>query len=300
MSRFKLTIPILYLVFNRLDTVKQTFLVIQKAKPKKLFLAADGPRNSEEKKKTDIVREYILNNISWDCEVKTLFRKKNLGCEHACKSAITWFFKNVEMGIILEDDCLVDPSFFRFCQELLEKYRHNNNVFSINALSEGATGKEYSYDFSKIIRLWGWASWRRAWNSIYQKEEEYITNQINPLKYLKEVFPNFFERVLFEKRFLGYVNHRANTWEFPWFLGIVRSKGLNVVPNVNLVENIGIDEENTNTSPNFIDKMFLVLKRNKLKFPLKHPKDVKLNPSIHRRFIFRDFIRVIFKKILFI
>ena len=99
---------------------------------------------------------------------------------------------------------------------------------------------------------------------------------------------------------MNYVNHRANTWEFPWFLGIVRAKGLNVVPNVNLVENVGVDEEYTNTHPNFIDKVFLVFKRNKLKFPLKHPKDIKLNPSIHRRFIFRDWIRIILKKVLFI
>ncbi len=104
------------------------FEEIKKAKPKKLYIAGDGPRNKIEKKKTDEVRKFVLDNIDWDCKVKTLFRKKNLGCGKAVSQAITWFFKNEEMGIILEDDCLPSQSFFPFCEELLKKYKTNNWV----------------------------------------------------------------------------------------------------------------------------------------------------------------------------
>ncbi|MBC8435307.1 nucleotide-diphospho-sugar transferase, partial [archaeon] len=131
-NKFELTTPVLYLVFNRPGYVKKTFPEIRKAKPMQLFIGADGPRNSEEKKKTDAVRKYILENIDWKCDVKTLFRKENLGCKHAVSGAINWFFKNVEQGIILEDDCLPDQSFFRFCQELLAKYENSKQVMQIN------------------------------------------------------------------------------------------------------------------------------------------------------------------------
>lgn len=107
-NKFKLTTPILYLAFNRLDSVKKTFPEIQKAKPMQLFISFDGPRTSEEKKKTDAVRKYVLENINWKCKVKTLFRDKNLGCKYVVAGAIDWFFENVKQGIILEDDRSLD------------------------------------------------------------------------------------------------------------------------------------------------------------------------------------------------
>ena len=116
---FNLTTPVLYLVFNRLNEVKKTFSEIIKQRPKQLFIAADGPRTEKEKRKTDAVRKYILDSIDWKCEVKTLFRDKNLGCRTAVSDAISWFFENIGEGIILEDDCLPDQSFFRYCQEML-------------------------------------------------------------------------------------------------------------------------------------------------------------------------------------
>jgi hypothetical protein len=115
----KLSTPLLFLVFNRLDTTKKVFEEIRRAKPNKLYVAADGPRNDQEKDKTDAVRKYILENIDWKCKVKTLFREKNLGCKYAVSGAIDWFFNNEEMGMILEDDCLPSQSFFRFCQDML-------------------------------------------------------------------------------------------------------------------------------------------------------------------------------------
>jgi len=163
-NNFALTTPVLFIVFNRLDTTKQVFEEIKKAKPQKLFIAADGPRNFQEKNKTDVVRKYILENINWKCEVKTLFREKNLGCKYAVAGAIDWFFDNVEQGIILEDDCLPSQSFFKFCQEMLEKYKDDERVMHISGTNvEGISKIDQDYFFAINFNVWGWATWKRAW-----------------------------------------------------------------------------------------------------------------------------------------
>jgi hypothetical protein len=299
MKNFKFNTPILFMTFNRLDHTKLAFEEIRRAKPRKLFVASDGPRNAEEKKKTDAVRKYIMDNLDWKCDVKTLFREKNMGCRVACAGAVDWFFENVKLGIILEDDCVPDPSFFRFCQEMLERYKDDEKVASVIGYSAVRTCREYSYDFSKHIRLWGWASWRRSWGNVYRKEEKYMKH-VESEKYLKKIFPNFFERVLFKKRFFDSIAGRVNTWEFPWIFGIIRADMVNITPEVNLVENIGVGEESTNMSINFIDRGFLALDSHPLKFPLRHPKRIKASSSIHHRLIIKDWIRILLKKLFFI
>jgi len=125
---------VLFLVFNRLDTTKQVFEAIKKAKPPRLYIAADGARKNidNEDKIVQDIRNYLISNIDWECEVKTLFREKNLGCKYAVSGAIDWFFENKEMGIILEDDCLPSQSFFWFCEELLNKYKDDKRIFLIS------------------------------------------------------------------------------------------------------------------------------------------------------------------------
>src|SRR5258708_18548382 len=122
--------PVLYLVFNRPEETKLSFASIRNARPKYLFIAADGARKEkpEEEELCHSVREYILKNIDWDCAVKTLFHKDNLGCGRAPSSAISWFFEQVDMGIIIEDDVVPNHSFYRFHSELLERYKNNKQV----------------------------------------------------------------------------------------------------------------------------------------------------------------------------
>ena len=126
--------PVLFIVFNRLDKTRQVFEAIRQARPPFLYIASDGARfNKEgELEKVQAVRDFIIQNIDWKCEVKTLFRKKNLGCKYAVSGAISWFFNNVDQGIILEDDCLPSKSFFWYCEELLEKYKHDNSIYLIS------------------------------------------------------------------------------------------------------------------------------------------------------------------------
>ena len=121
---------ILFLVFNRLDTTKKVFKAIRQAKPPRLYIAADGARANKkgECKNVQLVRDYIMQNVDWDCDVKTLFRDKNLGCKYAVGGAITWFFETEEQGIILEDDCLPSQSFFWYCEELLDRYKEDKSL----------------------------------------------------------------------------------------------------------------------------------------------------------------------------
>jgi len=175
------TSPILYLAFNRIDSVKRTFPEICKAKPAQLFIGCDGPRTGEEQEKTDEVRKYILDNIDWDCDVKTLFRDDNIGCKYAVAGAIDWFFSHVEEGIILEDDCLPDPTFFRFCDEMLERYRDDDKVMNIggsNILGEFQVTNNLEMDdnylFSTHFFCWGWATWKDSWEKMDLEMDNYI------------------------------------------------------------------------------------------------------------------------------
>ena len=166
-----LNTAVLFLVFNRLDTTKQVFETIRQAKPQRLYIAADGARASRvgEAAQVQAVRDYVTSHVDWECEVKTLFREQNLGCKYAVSSAIAWFFENEEMGIILEDDCLPDPTFFNFCQELLARYRHDQRIGVISGdnFQFGHRRNDDSYYFSKYVHIWGWATWRDRWVNSY-------------------------------------------------------------------------------------------------------------------------------------
>ncbi len=152
--------PVLFIIFNRPETEKRVFEQIRKIKPKYLFVAADGPRKnrSDDAENCEAARKVVDENVDWPCEVKKLYRNENLGCKLAVSGAIDWFFSNVEMGIILEDDCLPDLSFFKYCEELLNKYLGDNNVMMVsgfNYLGQFCFSRN-SYIYSNIGSIWGW------------------------------------------------------------------------------------------------------------------------------------------------
>ena len=160
-------VPILFIVFNRPDTTAIVFQKIREIKPRKLFLAADGPRPSREgeKERCDAVRKIITEGVDWDCDVQLKFSDINLGCGRAESSAMLWFFESVGEGIVIEDDTLPDTSFFYFCKELLAYYRNDETVRMIggNNFQGGKKRGDGSYYFSKLTHSWGYASWWRAW-----------------------------------------------------------------------------------------------------------------------------------------
>src|SRR6185503_8669515 len=179
-------VPILLLVFNRPETTKRVFERIREIKPSKLFVAADGyrPEKEGEKEKCEEVRNLVMNSIDWPCEVKSLFRNSNLGCGPAVSEGITWFFEHVEEGIILEDDILPSRSFFGFAKELLKLYRNDESVWHIGGNSYNPYKMKADYYFSAYPHIWGWATWRRAWNN-YRYELDDIDH--------KKVFANVSE-----------------------------------------------------------------------------------------------------------
>jgi len=181
-----LTSPVLFLIFNRPETTQQVFSAIRKAKPPRLYVAADGPRSDypNEDEKCEHSRK-IATNVDWDCEVKTLFRDQNLGCRLAVSQAISWFFENEPEGIILEDDCLPSQSFFWFCQELLEDFRNDKQVGAICGFysNELDYKPSASYFFSRYMRVWGWAGWRRT----FEEYDSHLKNQMEK-KYLEKYY----------------------------------------------------------------------------------------------------------------
>jgi hypothetical protein len=295
----KLKTPILFLVFNRIDTTKQVFEKIKKARPKQLFVASDGPRKNKpsEKEIVEKVRKYVLENIDWPCKVKTLFRKKNLGCKYAVSGAIDWFFENVEKGIILEDDCLPNESFFRFCEELLERYKEDERVMSISGYNPlGKFETSESYIFSKYFYCWGWASWRRAWKKNDLELENY--KEIKEKGRLNRYYGGLIEKNLNEKRTKDHLNKKVNSWAIPFGISHILNRSFCIVPEEDLIENLGFSSTNsTHTKENKWDKNFLYHKANEIEFPLEHPRKIELNKDFEKRFINQDLKRIFLKKL---
>jgi hypothetical protein len=267
-----LSTAVLFLVFNRLDTTKQVFEAICQAKPPRLYIAADGARATKEGEadKVNAVRDYILSNIDWECEVKTLFREQNLGCKYAVSSAITWFFENEEMGIILEDDCLPSQSFFWFCEELLERYKDDMRIGQISGdnFQNGIKRGEADYYFSIYNHIWGWASWVNRW-----KNYDVMLNHIKDSNFIEDLFSDKKTIRYWKDTFETMKQQKINTWDYQWTFTLWNNEQLTILPNVNLIKNIGFGADATHTTGESelsnMEHFEMVLK--------SHPKEVVQN-----------------------
>ena len=273
--------PVLLIIFNRPDETRKVFDQLAKIKPDKLFIAADGPRKSND---SDIIlceeSRKVIEKINWDCKLQTRFLEENQGCGRAVSSAISWFFSNVEEGIILEDDCLPVLTFFGYCQELLKKYRFNNRIFHINGNSfqDFNSQQKASYFFSYYPHIWGWASWRRAWKH-YDYELSSLNDSIEKGK-LEHVFHSDGERKLNLKLFEKMQNKEIDTWDYQWAYSIWKEGGMVITPWLNMVENIGIQEHSTHL---FLkDRYRDGLKAGSMVFPLVHP-SIEINTLADKR-----------------
>lgn len=261
--------PILFLVFNRPETTKLVFEEIKKVKPSKIYIAADGPRKDklDDLEKCDLVKS-IVSDIDWECEVEKLFRDENLGCKYAVSSAIDWYFANEEMGIILEDDCLPSVDFFRFCDEMLQYHKNDNRVRFITGsnFQNGNKIGEASYYFSKLSHVWGWATWRRVWKD-YDVELERLKNE-DTLTIFSNVFQNKIIANDWNVIFNELVLNKINTWDYQLAISNIFNNGLSIIPNANLISNIGIGFDATHT---FSSNGFDNLEFSKLDSEIKHP-----------------------------
>ena len=235
---------VLLLVFNRAEPTREVFARIRAARPARLYLAADGPRPHKpgEAERCLEVQE-IVTTVDWPCDVKTLFRRQNLGCRDAVTGAISWFFEHEHEGIILEDDCVPAPDFFRFCAHALARWRDEPRVMHVGgtALVE-YTGPE-AMTFSRLVPIWGWATWRRAWR-LYDPAMSRI-DELRTLP-LRDWYGDQARNVTRAIRQIHDEN--VDAWGARWVLSVLVCKGLSVLPRVNLVSNIGHGADATHTT----------------------------------------------------
>jgi hypothetical protein len=240
--------PVLFLIFNRPEPTRQVFEAIRAYQPSRLYVAADGPR-PEKAGEWRLCAETrsVLEQVDWDCQVQTLFRDENLGCGTAVSEAITWFFDHEAEGIILEDDCLPDPSFFPFCEEMLDRYRDQREVGSIsgnNFLPE-ALHMEQPYGFSKYVQIWGWATWRRFWKDYHFKMEgtlaewDKIIGDANPVRNQANYWLQIFKTLR-----AGLID----TWDYQVMFSSWRHGYVHIFPGRNLVANLGYGADATHTN----------------------------------------------------
>lgn len=264
---FSFEMPVLFLIFNRIETAKLVFNEIKKSKPPRLYIASDGPRNSVigEDKIVSQLRDYILGNIDWDCEISTLFNESNKGCKIAVSNAVNWFFESEEMGIILEDDCLPSKSFFQYCQDLLYRYQHDERIYLITGYNKQNQWKAHQNDyfFSNLGGIWGWASWRRAWI-------HYDVNVADIEKFIEQDgFKNSLGSELGalkqEMIFNSVRRDNVDTWAMQWGYARHKNNALTCIPSKSLIKNIGFGENATHTFGDNLDGVM----EHEIIFPLK-------------------------------
>ncbi|MHA1284911.1 MAG: nucleotide-diphospho-sugar transferase [Promethearchaeota archaeon] len=237
--------PILFIIFNRPETTEIVFEKIASIKPKKLYIAADGPRQNipDDKEKCFKTRK-IIERIDWDCHIKTKFNEINLGCGLNVSSAISWVLEQEERVIILEDDTVPALPFFYFCDELLEKYKDDTRIMHIagSNLNEDFKWGNDSYFFSMYTPIWGWATWKRAW-----AEFDYYMSDLDEFIYsnsYKNIFLNRKEQRWFVNRWnsfkrKNYLPGVSTNWDYQWEYAVFKNNGLSIIPASNLISNIG-------------------------------------------------------------
>jgi len=271
MNNDRLTVsPILFLIFNRPDTTRQVFEAIRMAQPPRLYVAADGPRSDRpgESERCEEARQ-IATQVDWNCEVQTLFRDGNLGCAKAVSEAISWFFSHEELGIILEDDCLPEPSFFSFQDELLERFKHDDRVALIsgNNFQRAPRRDDRSYYYSVFNHIWGWGSWRRAWGKYDHAMSAWPT--LRNQHWLRDFLGTKAAATYWARQFEETAKGNIDSWGYRWTYSCWREGMISVLPEVNLVKNIGFGSEATHTTG---DNSNDVSSRTRpIEFPLRHP-----------------------------
>ena len=270
MINFKLSTPVAFIIFNRPDTTERVFAEIARAKPPKLLVVADGPRSERQGEADNCTQaRSIINRVDWDCEVLTNFSETNLGCKVRVSTGIDWVFQQVEEAIILEDDCLPDQSFFRFCEEMLEHYRDDQRIGMISGdnFQFGIKRNNDSYYFSSYVHIWGWGTWRDRWQNNYDvniskwpqiKQEGWLFDILSTKKEVA-AWTNIFDRTH---------GGLIDTWDYQWVFANWIEGRINIMPNCNLISNIGFGSDATHTV-NF--SHLANIPTTPIIFPIKHP-----------------------------
>lgn len=272
--------PVLLIVFNRPDLASQVLKRIREIRPRELYIAGDAPRTeiATDSKLCELTRN-VITEVDWKCNLHTLFQEKNLGCKKGPEAAINWFFTQVDEGIILEEDCLPDISFFRYCAELLEYYRNEERIMMIggNNYQFGRKRTRYSYYYSVFGHIWGWATWRRAW--IHNDADLRTWPEVRGTQWIKRIMLSSAGAKQYTHNLESVFTGDLETWDYVWSYSRWRKNGLSIVPKCNLVTNIGIDSRAIHTKRK---NRITTLVAEEMPFPLKHPPRIVRNIKADR------------------
>ena len=263
--------PVAFLVFNRPDCTRRTFAAIREARPKRLLVVADGPRPDRpgEAERCAETRTIIADGVDWPCEVETQYSETNLGCRTRVSSGLDWVFTRAAEAIILEDDCLPHPSFFTYCEDLLATYRDDSRVMMIAGANLNPLSGEnpYSYRFSRISHVWGWASWRRAWD--HYDVDMARWPEFRDMHRLRDVFPDPDMAAHWHQAIENVYRREVDTWDYQLNFASFTQNGVSIVPQTGLIRNIGFSMDATHTTDAGHQHANLVA--TEMRFPLRHP-----------------------------
>ncbi|MBL7825001.1 MAG: hypothetical protein JNJ57_00105 [Saprospiraceae bacterium] len=267
--------PVLLLFFNRPDQAGAVLDRVREARPARVYVHVDGPRPNKDDEVAQVEKcRSLVQSIDWPCEIFTLFRTENKGLRHGVYDALNWFFTAEPEGIILEDDCIPDHSFFQFCETLLKEYRFDNKIMHIagsNVAERFVKHLPQSVIFSKFSLVWGWASWRRAWQQM-TLEFEGLESFVSEEK-IKGFIRNPMAQTYMLDKFETTKQGKNNSWAYAWFYSILKNEGLCIVPARNLIQNTGVGTETaTNTKASLKHQQ---VRAGKIEFPL-------ILPTVHQ------------------
>ncbi len=268
-----MNVPVLITIFNRPDKFRGLIESLRNAKPARLFVSADGPRQGNADDKTKCVQaRNVVDEIDWPCDIVTRFLDDNMGCDPHVASAVGWFFESVDYGIILEDDVVIHADFFRFSAELFERYRDDERIMQISSLSPyEKRNHPFSYHFSRYFRCHGaWGTWKRAWRYHTIPQKLYDTADLPEM--IRSCFPKPVDQTYWQRLFSEFMSGARVNWDYWWNFTCYAQNGLCIVPESNFVKNIGYDETATHTKRK--EPVFCDLKTEPMVFPLVHPRFV--------------------------
>ncbi len=275
--------PVAVIAFNRPEETARVLEAVCRARPPLLMVVADGPREGRdaEAQRCDEVRRCI-DRFRWDCEVRRNFSDANLGCRRRVASGLDWVFTQVPEAVILEDDCLPEASFFGYCDALLEHYRDDERVMHVGGNNFGLDAARFggnSYGFASLAQVWGWASWRRAWQHFDVALRDWPA--FRDLGCMGALPLGRRHRALQARRWDDVHEGRVDTWDFQWHFALMRRGGLATVPRVNLITNVGFSADATHTTDLASEKANLPTQS--LTLPLTHPRHLQADPMLDRQ-----------------
>jgi hypothetical protein len=276
----KISTPIVLFIYKRPDNLEGIIARVREFKPKELYIISDGPKNTAELGLIAKARSQIEKIINWPCKVHKNYSKTNLGLKERFSTGIDWVFETADRAIFIEDDCIPDPSFFKYCDELLERYKDDERIMTIsgNNFQFGSHKIKDSYYFSRYPHVWGWATWKRSWEKYDKDISDWPKRRST--RWLKNATNGFiiskYWKYIFDRLYLA----KINTWDYQLTYASFKNHGLNIIPSVNLVTNVGYGSEATNIKKH---NKTISVPTSVLQFPLVHPKRLKIDDVADRR-----------------